>query len=288
MPKRPLTKQRKMLETIFNDNYHRRINSGFGVDSAGRKNRHKGVDYGANLGEALYPPVKDSKIEITAVQDKVNQNFWGRKPNTIQDWGNYVLLYLIDYDVTFSYAHLNKVDVKVGDVIGYEKVGEVGSTGYSSGPHLDLMVAKGKHTSLFSIRDNAFDPETIVLKKINVKSVDELAQEVIDGKWGNGQERVNRLNKAGHDYKKVQSKVNEILKVKPNPTPKPISNVGRTWRNILKPLPLYDDNGNRYKSPSRATRNYKILAEKGDYYQIQHFLFNPRKVWVKKADGRLV
>ena len=43
------------------------------------------------------------------------------------------------------------------------------------------------------------------------KTIDELAQEVIDGKWGNGEDRKKRLEEAGYDYNKVQDKVNSIL-----------------------------------------------------------------------------
>lgn len=43
------------------------------------------------------------------------------------------------------------------------------------------------------------------------KSIDELAQEVIDGKWGNGEERKTRLTEAGYDASAVQKRVNEIL-----------------------------------------------------------------------------
>lgn len=43
------------------------------------------------------------------------------------------------------------------------------------------------------------------------KSVDELAQEVIAGKWGNGVDRANRLTAAGYNYNAVQSKVNELF-----------------------------------------------------------------------------
>lgn len=43
------------------------------------------------------------------------------------------------------------------------------------------------------------------------KSVDELAQEVIRGDWGNGAERKTRLTAAEHDYAAVQARVNEIL-----------------------------------------------------------------------------
>jgi hypothetical protein len=45
-----------------------------------------------------------------------------------------------------------------------------------------------------------------------VKTVDDLAREVIAGKWGNGSERQKRLAAAGHDAKAVQKRVNELLK----------------------------------------------------------------------------
>ena len=45
----------------------------------------------------------------------------------------------------------------------------------------------------------------------NGKSLKEIAQEVIKGKWGNGSERKSRLTAAGYDYDKVQDKVNELL-----------------------------------------------------------------------------
>lgn len=43
------------------------------------------------------------------------------------------------------------------------------------------------------------------------KTIEELAQEVIEGKWGNGAERVKRLKEAGYDYDAVQNRVNEIM-----------------------------------------------------------------------------
>lgn len=45
-------------------------------------------------------------------------------------------------------------------------------------------------------------------------SIDEVAREVINGAWGNGNERKNRLTQAGYDYTSVQNKVNELLGVK--------------------------------------------------------------------------
>lgn len=42
------------------------------------------------------------------------------------------------------------------------------------------------------------------------KSVEELAKEVWAGKWGSGQDRINRLTEAGYDATAVQKKVNEM------------------------------------------------------------------------------
>lgn len=44
------------------------------------------------------------------------------------------------------------------------------------------------------------------------KSNEELAKEVIAGKWGNGSARKIALTKAGYDYKAIQSLVNKLLK----------------------------------------------------------------------------
>ena len=45
-----------------------------------------------------------------------------------------------------------------------------------------------------------------------VKSLAEIAKEVIEGKWGNGTERKEKLSKAGYDYNAVQKEVNKLLK----------------------------------------------------------------------------
>lgn len=43
------------------------------------------------------------------------------------------------------------------------------------------------------------------------KSIDEIAREVIQGLWGNGQDRKDRITKAGYDYSAVQKRVNKLL-----------------------------------------------------------------------------
>ncbi len=49
------------------------------------------------------------------------------------------------------------------------------------------------------------------LNPVEMKSVTEVAKEVISGKWGNGSTRKTKLEKAGYNYNEVQAKVNELL-----------------------------------------------------------------------------
>lgn len=63
------------------------------------------------------------------------------------------------------------------------------------------------------------------------KTVEEIAKEVIAGKWGNGEDRKSKLTAAGYNYSTVQSKVNELLKAsKPATTKYKVVNVN-SWLN---------------------------------------------------------
>lgn len=46
--------------------------------------------------------------------------------------------------------------------------------------------------------------------EVTKKSITTIANEVLAGKWGNGQDRINRLTNAGYNYAEVQAKVNEL------------------------------------------------------------------------------
>ena len=78
------------------------------------------------------------------------------------------------------------------------------------------------------------------------KSVDELAQEVIAGLWGNQPERQQRLEAAGYDYYAVQAKVNEILA--PAPAPTPSKSVDDLAREVIR-----GDWGNGQERKDRLT-----------------------------------
>ena len=57
--------------------------------------------------------------------------------------------------------------------------------------------------------------KNIIGQQPTKKTIDELAREVINGKWGNGEDRKKRLTNAGYNYQEVQNRVNQILSPKP-------------------------------------------------------------------------
>lgn len=71
-----------------------------------------------------------------------------------------------------------------------------------------------------------------------IKSNIEIAQEVLHGKWGNGQQRKNNLISAGYDYEAIQYLVNNNLckNIVPN------ENAEKTQRllNVEVDLTKYD------------------------------------------------
>ena len=83
--------------------------------------------------------------------------------------------------------------------------------------NLDLNYFSGdrtawdKYAGCTSINNNQ---TTKPVEKPVTKSIDEIAKEVIDGKWDNGEARKVKLKEAGYDYNKVQARVNEMLGIK--------------------------------------------------------------------------
>jgi len=114
--------------------------------------------------------------------------------------------------VSVSYRHLEKMFVATGDnVAAGEIVAYEGGTGkYATDKHL--------HTTM-KIDGEIVDPELYLAGKKeipfaeNPDNIDELARDVIRGKYGNGNERKEAL---GDKYDAVQKRVNEMLcEVKP-------------------------------------------------------------------------
>ncbi len=62
-----------------------------------------------------------------------------------------------------------------------------------------------------TVQENVIKEKQTQKPSGNGKSVDEIAQEVLQGIWGNGQERYDNLTNAGYNAQEVQYKVNSIL-----------------------------------------------------------------------------
>lgn len=62
-----------------------------------------------------------------------------------------------------------------------------------------------------TINNVAIEKPSVTTQSDANKSAKEIAQEVIDGRWGNGEERKQKLTKAGYNYAEVQTWVNCIL-----------------------------------------------------------------------------
>lgn len=92
------------------------------------------------------------------------------------------------------------------------------------------------------------------------KSIDEIAKEVIDGKWGNGQDRKTRLTNAGYNYSEVQKRVNELV----NPV-KYLSNKNYKGTSIVEGLrQIGVDSSFSYRSKlaqANGIANYRGTAE---------------------------
>lgn len=101
------------------------------------------------------------------------------------------------------------------------------------------------------------------------KSEEDIAREIIAGKWGNGTERQRRLTEAGYDYAKIQAKVNEILGKKPAASSDTFTGIVNTQKS-------------RLNIRSGAGTNYPIIGTlaKGEKVKLK----NGSSGWYKLAD----
>lgn len=53
---------------------------------------------------------------------------------------------------------------------------------------------------------------TTTVQQVPQKTITQIAQDVINGKYGNGETRKKRLSEAGYNYSEVQKEVNRLLK----------------------------------------------------------------------------
>lgn len=134
-----------------------------------------------------------------------------------------------------------------------------------------------------------------VKEPMTPEEIEKVAHEVLDGKYGNGNDRVKALTEAGYDYKAVQNRVNELVKeIKPvEPTPEP----DPTPAEPVKPTPKFTTeemvqkviNGEYGNGDERKK---KLEAEGYNYKEIQNAvnkaLSTPKKVSPAKSFDKTI
>lgn len=121
-----------------------RITSGFGMRNhpvLGYSREHTGVDYAAPIGTPVRT-VGDGVVTFAGVQN---------------GYGKVIFIKHRNGKDSTVYAHLSRIDVKVGDNVAQgEQVGAVGQTGVATGPHLHFE---------FRINDEPHDPVEILAEQ---------------------------------------------------------------------------------------------------------------------------
>jgi len=110
--------------------------------------------------------------------------------------------------VFFKYSTNSRRTNHVGiveSVDGYTINTIEGNTSSISADNGGKVLRRKRKTNIVAFARPKYTDEV----KPNIEAV---AREVIDGKWGSGNDRRQRLERAGYNYREVQDKVNEILK----------------------------------------------------------------------------
>jgi murein DD-endopeptidase MepM/ murein hydrolase activator NlpD len=126
---------------------HVRVTSKYGIRKDPKNRRKKKMHRGVDFGGAIGTPV------LATGPAKVLHAGWGAR-----GVGICVILEHPDGWVSM-YFHLSKVEVNAGEVIDAgETVGQIGSTGRSTGPHLHFQLVK---------KGQAYDPQQLLGKWSN-------------------------------------------------------------------------------------------------------------------------
>lgn len=113
------------------------------------------------------------------------------------------------------------------------------------------------------------EPETT--SEVAQKTTDELVQEVLEGKYGNGEDRKKAL---GSKYEEVQSRINELLK----PVVKYGYEIGKTYKVIAK-------NGLNIRTGPSMKYTKAGMLPYGSNVKIEDVVKRGTETWVKTESG---
>lgn len=120
--------------------------------------------------------------------------------------------------------------------------------------------------------------------KMTPEEIEKVAKEVLDGKYGNGDERKKKLTEAGYDYNAVQNRVNELVKELPKEKPTPEQPKEEPKKFTTEEMVQKVINGEYGNGDERKK---KLEAEGYNYKEIQNAvnkaLATPKKVSPAKS-----
>ena len=103
------------------------------------------------------------------------------------------------------------------------------------------------------------DEEDILISKNTSTDIDTVANEVIQGLWGNGQERFDNLTNAGYNAQAVQDRVNAILNDE-TPSNSASSDLDSVAQEVLQGL--WGNGQERYDSLTRAGYDAQAVQDR--------------------------
>ena len=151
------------------------------------------------------------KALLYASRSPINSFNWSSVANA--DYG----LWVADYGANTG-SECNKPVVKWWPFYilwQYTSRGRV--AGYNGNVDLNNFYGDAETWRKYATSESNPKPAPAPVPEPAKKSNDQIADEVLEGKWGNGEERKKRLTDAGYDYQAVQDIVNKKLGINKEP-----------------------------------------------------------------------
>lgn len=212
----------------------------------GKTAYHSGVDYGTHGNKWPQYALENGVVESCGIDVGGAIFAWVKYPR--------ISIRLLHY-------HLDSLCVKKGWAVNKDTIiGYTGTTGRSTGIHLHLgMTLMGRVDKLDA---HAYD---YIEVPVETKTIEQLAKEVLEGNWGNGVDRKNRLTAAGYNYSDVQRRVNELVSdkieiyiVKKGDT---LSKIGKKYN--IRWEKIYNDNKNVIgRDPNKINIGQRLVIKK--------------------------
>lgn len=180
---------------------------------------------GSTVDEMLGQVSENPTVQETVKEERTAQKSSGKSVDEVAQevlqglWGNGQERY---DNLTNAGYNAQSVQDKVNSILNGEAPSSIASSDIDSVAQEVLQGVWGNGQDRFNNLENAgYDAQAVQdrvnsilsggYKQASNANIDAVAQEVIQGLWGNGQERYDNLTNAGYDAQAVQNRVNELL-----------------------------------------------------------------------------